>query len=219
MKKVQIVKWDELEPLKPAYALVANVDLVIIRWEEQVSVLYGRCMHRGALLSDGHIDGKNLICGVHNWDYCYKTGVSSYNSNERQHRFQSWVENGAVLVDEDEIKVWEEDNPQAYDREAYQGLYADLHGGSEEPHYQYIQHLAEHGLSKVGHHGRVSAMGVPRDQLPKWDDIQILTAQLHKVPLLDDAPVSTQVIIGPNANKPLKPAIPAYKKNMLKLTS
>jgi glutamate synthase domain-containing protein 2 len=46
-------------------------------------------------------------------------------------------------------------------------------------------------------------MGVPRDQLPKWEDIQILTAQLHKVPLLDDAPVDTRVIIGPNAKKPL----------------
>jgi len=46
-------------------------------------------------------------------------------------------------------------------------------------------------------------MGVPADQLPKWERIQLLTAQLHRVPLLDDAPVSTQVIIGPNAAKPL----------------
>ncbi|MEK8016916.1 MAG: glutamate synthase-related protein [Candidatus Parabeggiatoa sp.] len=216
MKKVQVAKWNELKPLKPAYALVANVDLVVIRWEseKQVSVLYGRCMHRGALLSDGHIEGQNLICGVHAWDYCYKTGVSSYNSSERQHRFQAWVEDDAIWVDEDEITAWEEDNPQAYNREAYQGLYADLHGGPEEPHYQYIQHLAEHGLSKVGHHGRVSAMGVPRDQLPKWDDIQILTAQLHKVPLLDDDPVETQVIIGPNAKKPLKLAIPLFVSDM-----
>ena len=43
--------------LVPTYALVANVDLVVIRRkdEEQASVLYGRCLHRGALLSDGHI--------------------------------------------------------------------------------------------------------------------------------------------------------------------
>jgi methylamine---glutamate N-methyltransferase subunit C len=216
MKKTQIAKWNELEPLKPAYALVANVDLVIIRWkdEQQVSVLYGRCMHRGVLLSDGYIDGQNLICGVHHWDYCYKTGVSSYNPSERQHRFQAWVEENAVWVDEDEIKTWEIDNPQAYNREAYQGLYADHHGGPEEPHYQYIQHLAEHGLSKVGHHGRVSAMGVPYDQLPKWEDIQILTAQLHKVPLLDNEPVGTQIIIGPNAQKPLTLDIPLFVSDM-----
>ncbi|MEN8168749.1 MAG: glutamate synthase-related protein [Pseudomonadota bacterium] len=205
MKKVAISKWEELEPLKPRYALVANVDVVIIRWEdeEEVSVLYGRCLHRGGLMSDGHVDGEDLICGLHNWDYNYKTGVSSYNPSERLARFSCWIEDGMVWVDEDEIEAWAVDNPQPYNRDAYQGLYKDLHGTPEEPHTQYIQHLAEHGLSKVGHHGRISAMGVPRDELPRWEEIQILTAQLHIVPLLDDAPVGTQVVIGPNAKKPL----------------
>lgn len=84
MNKVKVAAWGELEPLSPAYALVSNVDLVVIRWkdEEQASVLYGRCLHRGALLSDGFIDGENLICGVHNWDYRYRTGVSEYNNEE-----------------------------------------------------------------------------------------------------------------------------------------
>ena len=216
MNKIKVANWNELEPLKPAYALVANVDLVVIRFDDsnQVSVLYGRCLHRGALLSDGHIEGGNLICGLHNWDYCYKSGISSYNPDERLQRFSAWVEEGHVWVDEDEIIAWERDNPQPYDREAYQGLYADLHGGAEEPHFKYIQHLAEHGLSKVGHHGRVSAMGVPRDQLPKWEDIQILTGQLHKVPLLDDAPVSTEVVIGPSAKKPLRLEIPLFVSDM-----
>jgi len=66
----------------------------------------------------------------------------------------------------------------------------------------------------VGHHDRVSAMGVPRDELPKWEDIQVLTAQLHKVPLLDDAPVGTEVIIGPNANKPLVLKRPLFVSDM-----
>jgi glutamate synthase domain-containing protein 2 len=216
VKKVKTADWSELKPLEPAYALVANVDLVVIRWPEgeQASVLYGRCMHRGALLSDGHIEGKNLICGVHGWDYCYTTGVSSYNTEEKQHRFTSWIEDGGLWVDEEEIAAWEAKNPQAYDREAYQGLYQDFHGGPEEPHYQYIQHLAEHGLSKLGHHGRVAAMGVPRTELPSWDDIQVLTAQLHKLPLLDDAPVGTEVVIGPNAAKPMTLDIPLFVSDM-----
>ncbi|MGB5200201.1 MAG: glutamate synthase-related protein, partial [Sedimenticolaceae bacterium] len=216
MQKIAITQWTDLEPLKPAYALVADVDLVIVRWAEgeDVSVLYGRCAHRGALMADGRVEGGNIICGVHDWDYCFKSGISSYNPAERLHRFKAWVEDAQVWVDEDEIRAWSVDNPQPYDREAYQGLYKDLHGEPEEPHYQYIQHLAEHGLSKVGHHGRVSAMGVPRDALPKWDDIQILTAQLHKVPLLDDHPVGTEVVIGPNAAKPLVLEMPLFVSDM-----
>ena len=216
MQRIAIAEWTDLKPLKPAYALVADVDLVIVRWAqgEDVSVLYGRCAHRGALMADGRIEGGNIICGVHDWDYCFKSGISSYNPAERLHRFQAWVEDAQVWVDEEEIRAWAVENPQPYDREAYQGRYKDLHGGPEEPHYQYIQHLAEHGLSKVGHHGRVSAMGVPRDLLPKWDDIQILTAQLHKVPLLDDHPVGTEVVIGPNAAKPLVLKMPLFVSDM-----
>ena len=79
MNKAAIASYTELEPLKPTYALVADVDLVVIRLEEEeaVSVLYGRCLHRGALMADGHIDGNNLICGLHNWDYCYKQSLGT----------------------------------------------------------------------------------------------------------------------------------------------
>ena len=63
MKKVKIATWSELDPKSPAYALVANVDLVIVRWpdEEEVSVLYGRCKHRGALMADGTVRGDDLV--------------------------------------------------------------------------------------------------------------------------------------------------------------
>jgi glutamate synthase domain-containing protein 2 len=47
-----------------------------------------------------------------------------------------------------------------------------------------------------------------------WDDIQLLTAQLHRVPLLDDATVGTDVAIGPNAKKPLKLEIPLFVSDM-----
>ena len=46
-----------------------GTDLVVIKFGKDVSVLYGRCLHRGALLADGFIRGNNLICGLHNWDY------------------------------------------------------------------------------------------------------------------------------------------------------
>jgi len=216
MNKISIASWTKLEPLVPVYALVANVDLVITRFKnkDEVSVLYGRCHHRGALLADGHIQGDDLICGLHNWDYNYKSGVSAYNNEEKLQKFSSWIEDGQVWVDEDEIREWEIKNPQPYNRDAYQGLYQDVHGAPEEPHAQYIQHLAEKGLSETGHHGRVDAMGVPRQELPSWDDIQLLTAQLYKMPLLDDAKVGTGVVIGPNAKKPLVLDRPLFVSDM-----
>ncbi len=214
MKKVQIASFSQLADRQPAYALVANVDLVVIRYGDEVSVLYGRCLHRGALLSDGHIDGENLICGVHNWDYRYDTGVSEYNNEEALAKFNAWIEEDAVWVDEDEIAAWEEKHPQPYKRDEYQGLYQDVHGAPEEPHVGLIQELAAHGLSRTGHHGPVAAMGVPRQQLPTWDDLQFVVGQLHKLPKLDDAPVGTELVIGPRAQKPLVLKIPIFVSDM-----
>jgi glutamate synthase domain-containing protein 2 len=215
-RQVRVATWSELEDRKPIYALVANVDLVVIRFDDQVSVLYGRCQHRGALMSDGHIDGENLICGVHDWDYKYDTGVSEYNNAEKLHKFTAWIDVDAdsVFVNEDEVRTWENDHPQPYQRDAYQGLYADPSGTVDEPHTKYIRELAADGLSKVGHHGPVSAMGIPAPELPKWDDIQLLTAQLARMPLLDDEPVGTNLVIGPKAKKPLELAIPLFVSDM-----
>ena len=79
-----MASWSELEDRQPAYALVGGVDLVVIRFDDAVSVLYGRCQHRDAIMADGHIDGRNLICGVHGWDYQYETGVSEYAERTRE---------------------------------------------------------------------------------------------------------------------------------------
>ncbi|GAB5521289.1 MAG: glutamate synthase-related protein [Rhodothermales bacterium] len=213
-RPVRIYDWTSLTDREPAYALVASVDLVVVRYDDNVSVLYGRCLHRGALLSDGYIDGENLICGVHHWDYRYDTGVSEYNNEEVLHKFTAWVEDDGVYVDEAEIQSYADEYPQPYDRDAYLGLYADHHGAEEEPYNNYIQQLAREGLSVLGHHGKVSAMGVPLTELPRWNDLQIITAQLATRPLGDHDPVATELVIGPNAKKPLVLDIPLFVSDM-----
>ncbi|MEA1889974.1 MAG: glutamate synthase-related protein [Pseudomonadota bacterium] len=214
MKKIAIKKWNELADRTPVHALVAEVDLVIIRYDDTVSVLYGRCAHRGALMSDGYVDGKNLICGVHGWDYRLDSGISEYNNSETLEKFSSWIEEGQVWIDEDEIDAWAEKNPQPYNRDSYQGAYQDHTGTQDEPYVKFIRKLATEGLSKVGHHGPAAAMGVPRDSLPKWDDLQFVVAQLHKLPLLDEEIVSTKMVIGPRAKKPLHFDIPIFVSDM-----
>ncbi|NOR61502.1 MAG: glutamate synthase [Rhodobacteraceae bacterium] len=84
----------------------------------------------------------------------------------------------------------------------------------EEPTVARIHELARDGLSKLGHHGEMGAMGVPRKDLPHWDDIQILPAQMARKPLLDDVPVATEVTIGPRAAKPLQLDIPLFVSDM-----
>ncbi len=84
----------------------------------------------------------------------------------------------------------------------------------EEPTIELIHQLARDGLSKVGHHGPMTSMGVPRNKLPHWDDIQVIVAQMAKKPLFEDEVVKTDLIIGPNAKKPLKLEIPIFVSDM-----
>ena len=84
----------------------------------------------------------------------------------------------------------------------------------EEPTVARIHELARDGLSKLGHHGEMGSMGVPRKDLPHWDDIQILPAQMARKPLLDNVPVRTSVTIGPRAEKPLRLDIPLFVSDM-----
>ena len=214
MKKVPIADWHALQDRTPFPTRISNVDLVVIRFDENVSVLYGRCAHRGALMADGFIDGDNIICGVHGWDYRFDTGVSEYNNSEVLDKFQSWIAEDRVWVDEDEILEWERQHPQPYIRDTYQGSYQDPIGTPDEPHVKLIRKLAGEGLSKTGHHGPVAAMGVPRSELPSWDQIQFVVGQLATFPLLDDDPVACELVIGPSAKRPLILDIPIFVSDM-----
>lgn len=85
---------------------------------------------------------------------------------------------------------------------------------SEEPTVTFIHQLAREGLSKMGHHGPMTSMGVPRGELPHWDDLQIMAAQMAVKPLLEEQSVGTELIIGPEAKKPLLLRIPLLVSDM-----
>ena len=211
---VKLIALSQLKDRIPAHAEIKGLDLVVVIYDEKISVLYGRCLHRGALLADGHIEGSNLICGLHGWDYRFDTGVSEYNNEEALHKFSTEIKDSVVWIDESEVDHFLENHPQPFRREAYLGMYDDTHPEHTEPYTRHIRELAQNGLKNTGHHGFTEAMGVDRDLLPKWNDIQFLPAQLWKRPLMDEAAVNTETIIGPQAQKPLRLAIPLFVTDM-----
>ncbi|WP_108805231.1 glutamate synthase-related protein [Aquimarina sp. Aq107] len=213
-KPVAIAQISNLENKQPTHALVNGLDLVIVKFDKEISVLYGRCLHRGALMADGHVDGHNLICGVHGWDYRYDTGVSEYNNKEVLHKFSTKIDGDTLYVDESEIDDYLLDQPQPFNRDEYLGAYADTHPEDTEPYTGYIKELAKNGLKNLGHHGFSASMGVDRNTLPKWSDIQFLPAQLATRPLLDNEEVATKVVIGAKAKKPLELDIPLFVSDM-----
>ncbi len=214
MELIKLFKTSELEDRIPKHALVGNTDLVILKYDDQYSILYGRCLHRGALMADGYVEGDNLICGLHGWDYRYDTGVSEYNNKEVLHKFTCHIDGDFLCVDKKEIVDFEVEHPQPFKRDEYLGAYADTHPEETEPYTRYIKELSKNGLNNYGHHGPSASMGVDRNTLPKWENIQFLPAQLASRPLLDEESVATKVVIGPKAKKPLELDIPIFVSDM-----
>ena len=61
MNKIAIKKWNELKDRTPDHALVADVDLVVVRFDDSFSVLYGRCAHRGALMAKWPVETERRL--------------------------------------------------------------------------------------------------------------------------------------------------------------
>lgn len=114
----------------------------------------------------------------------------------------------APYCDGTHAKLKEEDNTSSSEAPSING------STKEEPTIAYIKELAKNGLTQTGHHGEMGAMGVPIPELPQWKDIQILAAQMATKPLMEDIPVGSELIIGPNAKKPLRLDIPLFVSDM-----
>lgn len=84
----------------------------------------------------------------------------------------------------------------------------------EEPTVELIHDMAKQGLEAFGHHGEMVSMGVPRNQLPNWNELQIMVAQMATKPLMEHEPVATELVIGPKAKKPLVLKMPLFVSDM-----
>lgn len=105
----------ELKQREPCHVRVDDIDLVVVRAGKSVHVLYGRCPHRLALLSDAILENKKLICRHHGWDFRLDTGASEGVPGESVHRFAAWVEEGQVWIKAAEVEQWRIANPQAFE--------------------------------------------------------------------------------------------------------
>jgi vanillate O-demethylase monooxygenase subunit len=53
----------------PVRATLLDVDLVVYRTSAGVVAARDLCLHRGSMLSLGHLDGDELVCAYHGWRY------------------------------------------------------------------------------------------------------------------------------------------------------
>ncbi|MFL7867764.1 MAG: cytochrome P450, partial [Anaerolineales bacterium] len=121
MHAEQITTLAELEQESLIGARVAGAELVAVGCGDSVSVFEGHCLHQGTLLSEGHLEGGNLVCRGHGWQYDCASGVKVEDKDICLHRFSVKVDKGKVLVDRDEVAAWASEQNQPPETEAGAG--------------------------------------------------------------------------------------------------
>ena len=74
------IKVNELEEGQVAGATIGDVTYAILKHQEKVYVLDGKCTHEGGPLGEGYIDNSELICPWHSGAYAVDTGKANENT-------------------------------------------------------------------------------------------------------------------------------------------
>ncbi len=121
-RPITVAKLSQLADRKPKLVTVADVDVLLVRLDDEVCALHGRCPHRGASLERAKIEGRSLVCAEHGWDFLIESGSSEHVQGELLTRFSVRVDDGGVVLDEDEIRSWQADSPAMFQGDWLLGL-------------------------------------------------------------------------------------------------
>lgn len=196
-----VLSVDALEEGQGKTVFVNERDIALYKYEGQFYALDNTCVHRQGKLGDGWMNGPNVICPLHQWDYDVRTGISRYNSEEAVAVYPVRVDGDHVQIDADAVP------PKPRFQEEYLGLYARRDDALEHEMHDI------HAYSK-GQREFVEPMGSDRRTYPSFDELYFLPGQLAHLPLLDDEPVETTVIIGEKHARPLTLRAPIFVSHM-----
>ncbi len=115
--RLDLAKYSDLVEREPHGVCVRGRDLILIRHGDQVSVLSGRCPHRGARLAEAKIDGDLLVCGSHGWDFRYQDGTSPSSPEDSLRQFAARIDldEDAVWIDAVDFERWAQTHPEVFD--------------------------------------------------------------------------------------------------------
>jgi len=200
---VTILNVADLPPDRPVTVRVNEHDLALVRCTQTSlpHVVDNRCPHRGGQLGDGTLQGENIVCPLHGYDYDLHSGISRFDVTERIGVYPVRIHRGEIQVDADEVPAL----PVAHD-EGYLARWARPKD-ADIAQYGYLQAL------RAGE-PPVSAMGTELPRLPNWSDILLMPGQLARPPLLASEPVSLATTLGQRAERPLQLDLPFFISHM-----
>jgi nitrite reductase/ring-hydroxylating ferredoxin subunit/uncharacterized membrane protein len=84
---------------RPLRVIVEDTPVLLLRTGESMFAIHDRCSHRGCSLSEGTVEGDEVVCSCHGSRFSLRDGAVRHGpATAAQPAFQSRVENGRVEV-------------------------------------------------------------------------------------------------------------------------
>jgi nitrite reductase (NADH) small subunit len=96
------VKVGSVSRLAPGSVMEASVGAdyyAICNVDGRIHALAGSCPHRGGPLGQGAVNGSNLTCPWHAWEFDCRTGANDYNPTVIVATFAVQVLGDDILID------------------------------------------------------------------------------------------------------------------------
>lgn len=100
------ILWSKEVTDKPVAVKLLDQPLVIWRANGQLSAFYDLCIHRGAALSLGWVNGDQLVCGYHGWNYAADGSCTRIPSLPPEREIPSKARAKAYRVEERHGLIW-----------------------------------------------------------------------------------------------------------------
>ena len=84
---------------RPERVVVDDTPVLLLRADEEIFAIHDRCSHRGCSLSEGSIEGEEIVCACHGSRFSLRTGAVKHGpATSSQPAFQVRTQDGRVEV-------------------------------------------------------------------------------------------------------------------------
>jgi nitrite reductase (NADH) small subunit len=98
MDPVKIASTDEVPVGTAKSVQVGDKAFVVVNINEEFFVLDNTCPHRGGSLGDGFVEGENITCPLHAWQFDVRTGQGTIPPSANIKSYDVEVRDNDILV-------------------------------------------------------------------------------------------------------------------------
>ena len=99
MAFVKVLSLAQLPADSTVEVMIGGYPIALCHVGGEVHALWGTCPHQGGPLGHGAINGENVSCPWHGWEFNCATGQNDFDPDCRVQTYPVKIEGGDIMVD------------------------------------------------------------------------------------------------------------------------